>query len=217
MSLGEKLLELRKKEGLSQEMAAEKLNVSRQTISKWETDQSTPDFDKIVPICNLYEIRPDELVGMPKEELGEDEITENNINENYESKVLKQSNRKKLAISIGIGVLMFIIAVASLILSVELLDKNFGVPLFLVLVGIGVFVIVFGSIAYGVPENKKELTETEKKIKSIQEVIALIVLVIYLSISFYTLAWHVTWILWVVFALIAKVVEIIVKYKEGEK
>lgn len=66
MSLGEKLLEFRKKKGLSQEEAADILGVTRQTISKWETDQSTPDFDKIVPICELYNITPNELI-MEKE------------------------------------------------------------------------------------------------------------------------------------------------------
>ena len=50
-NLGEKLLELRKAKNLSQEEVAEKLNVTRQTVSKWETNQSTPDFDKIVPLC----------------------------------------------------------------------------------------------------------------------------------------------------------------------
>lgn len=61
MSLGEKLLSLRKKKGLSQEEVADILHVTRQTVSKWETDQSMPDFDKVVPICNLYEISTDEL------------------------------------------------------------------------------------------------------------------------------------------------------------
>ena len=56
MSLGEKLLSLRKKKGLSQEEVADLLHVTRQTVSKWETDQSTPDFDKVVPICKLYDI-----------------------------------------------------------------------------------------------------------------------------------------------------------------
>ena len=56
MTLGERLTELRKKKNLSQEEVAEKLNVTRQTVSKWELDQSTPDFDKIVPICKLYNI-----------------------------------------------------------------------------------------------------------------------------------------------------------------
>ena len=53
--IGEKLLELRKKKGLSQEEVAQELNVSRQTISKWETDQSTPDFDKIIPLGERLE------------------------------------------------------------------------------------------------------------------------------------------------------------------
>ncbi len=63
MSLGSKLYDLRKKKGLSQEQAAEHLGVSRQTISKWETDRSTPEFDKLQPISQLYEISLDELAG----------------------------------------------------------------------------------------------------------------------------------------------------------
>ena len=62
MSLGNRLYELRKKKNISQEEAAEKLGVTRQTISKWETDQSLPDFDKILPLCVLYEITTDELL-----------------------------------------------------------------------------------------------------------------------------------------------------------
>jgi len=62
MKIEDKLLKLRKEKGLSQEEVADRLNVSRQTISKWETGQSTPDFDKIIPICELYEISCDELL-----------------------------------------------------------------------------------------------------------------------------------------------------------
>ena len=68
MSLGEKLYELRKKQGLTQEQAADKLGVTRQTISKWETDQSTPDFNKLVPISKLYGISLDELAGNEQKE-----------------------------------------------------------------------------------------------------------------------------------------------------
>ena len=60
MSLGQRLIELRKEKKLSQEEVAGKLNVTRQTVSKWETDQSTPDFDKILPLCELYEISTEE-------------------------------------------------------------------------------------------------------------------------------------------------------------
>ena len=74
MSIGKKLYELRKQKGLSQEEVADKLNVSRQTVSKWETDQSMPDFDKIVPICELYSITADELLmGIKKESEQESE------------------------------------------------------------------------------------------------------------------------------------------------
>ena len=44
MNLGENLFQARKKKGLSQEAVAEKLGVSRQTISKWETDETLPDI-----------------------------------------------------------------------------------------------------------------------------------------------------------------------------
>ena len=62
MDLGNKLLELRKKKGISQEEAADILGVSRQTVSKWETGLSTPEFDKIKSIADLYEISINELV-----------------------------------------------------------------------------------------------------------------------------------------------------------
>ena len=73
-NLGERLFKLRRDKKLSQEEVAEKLNVTRQTISKWETDQSVPDFDKIVPLCELYGITPNELFI----ELKEKETSKNN-------------------------------------------------------------------------------------------------------------------------------------------
>ena len=68
MDIGKKLFELRKAKNLSQEEVAEKLNVTRQTVSKWETNQSTPDFDKIVPLCELFEIGTEELLTGKKAE-----------------------------------------------------------------------------------------------------------------------------------------------------
>ena len=62
MNIGEKIYNLRKKKNLSQEDLANILNVSRQTISKWETGESNPDIDKIVPLCNFFEISTDEFL-----------------------------------------------------------------------------------------------------------------------------------------------------------
>ena len=79
MNLGERLLNLRKAKHLSQEEVADKLNVTRQTVSKWETDQSTPDFDKIAPLCKLYGITADELLTGEKTQIDiEESLTSSN-------------------------------------------------------------------------------------------------------------------------------------------
>lgn len=62
MSLGEKLLDLRKKAGLSQEDVANKLGVSRQTVSKWETDQTVPELIKAKLLSQLYNVSYDYLI-----------------------------------------------------------------------------------------------------------------------------------------------------------
>ena len=62
MSLGEKLLDLRKKAGLSQEDVADKLGVSRQTVSKWETDQTVPELIKAKLLSQLYNVSYDYLI-----------------------------------------------------------------------------------------------------------------------------------------------------------
>ena len=61
MKFSEKLLNLRKGKGMSQEKLAKSLNVTRQTISKWELDQTVPDMNKLVKIARLFEISLDEL------------------------------------------------------------------------------------------------------------------------------------------------------------
>lgn len=62
MALAEKILSLRTARGMSQDDLAEKLEVSRQSVSKWETAQSTPDLDKIIKLADLFSVSVDELV-----------------------------------------------------------------------------------------------------------------------------------------------------------
>ena len=62
MNFNEKLIELRKKQGLSQEELGYKLNVTRQTVSKWELGQTTPEMDKLVELSKLFNISIDELI-----------------------------------------------------------------------------------------------------------------------------------------------------------
>ena len=91
MNLGERLFELRKAKNLTQDDVAEKLNVTRQTVSKWETNQSTPDFDKILPLCELYEITTDELLKEEKQE----KLEESNNNDKEKEGKLNYENMTK--------------------------------------------------------------------------------------------------------------------------
>ncbi|MBQ7370444.1 MAG: helix-turn-helix transcriptional regulator, partial [Blautia sp.] len=70
MILAEKIISLRKKCGWSQEELAEKLNVSRQSVSKWEGAQSVPDISKIILMAETFGVSTDYLL---KDELGEEE------------------------------------------------------------------------------------------------------------------------------------------------
>lgn len=62
MSLGSSLFQGRKQSGLSQEAVAEKLGVSRQTVSKWETDETLPDIRQAKRLAMLYGLTLDELI-----------------------------------------------------------------------------------------------------------------------------------------------------------
>jgi phosphoglucosamine mutase len=62
MTIGEKIAHLRTASQISQEQLAEKLTVSRQSVSKWETDQSIPEVDKVLQLSGLFHISTDELL-----------------------------------------------------------------------------------------------------------------------------------------------------------
>ena len=62
MEIGKKLKDARMRSGFTQESVAEKVNVSRQTISNWENEKSYPDIISVIELSNLYSIRLDELL-----------------------------------------------------------------------------------------------------------------------------------------------------------
>lgn len=198
MSLGQRLLELRKTKGLSQEEVAFKLNVTRQTVSKWETDQSTPDFDKIIPLCELYGITPDELL--------RGKTSEKQTETNYE---METDNKSKIAKGIVIGVLLYFVAVAWIMVSIPVFMINpvLSSAIFLLICGIATLVIVYTCIVY--KKNKKEKKVENTLLKQINKLISIITLVIYLIVSFTTMAWHITWIIWIIYAIIEEIVKLI--------
>ncbi len=85
--LGEKIIKLRQSKGYSQEELGEKLGVSRQAVSKWETGQTTPDVDKVVLMSKLFGVSTDYLL--------KDEAVQK-VNEPANSVTAKFSFREKL-------------------------------------------------------------------------------------------------------------------------
>lgn len=80
MTIGENILKFRKQKGMSQEELAEKLNVSRQSISLWETNQTVPQIDYLMELSKIFNVSLDELCGNEENidcSLNESEIKEN--------------------------------------------------------------------------------------------------------------------------------------------
>ena len=111
MNFNEKLMMLRKNKNLSQEQLGNELNVARQTVSKWELGETTPEMDKLIKMSEIFEVSLDEL--MKDQNMN---ISNNDIN---------NTNTQKLAgltikILKGIGIFLlsiFIITIIMMILS----------------------------------------------------------------------------------------------------
>ena len=209
MNLGERLFELRKAKNLTQDDMAEKLNVTRQTVSKWETNQSTPDFDKIMPLCELFEIGVEELLTGKKPE----------EQQKKEEKVLtKQEVKEKSAKVVSTSIFIYFAAVAFLMIAIPVQHANpiIASSIFLLLIGWGTVRI----IRHYMSKPKFEKTKAEKRQNSIQRqingIISCICVAIYFIVSFITFAWHITWIIFVINGLICQVVKLIFMLKEEE-
>ena len=107
MKFNEKLVMLRKQNNLSQEQLAEQLNVARQTVSKWELGETTPEMDKLIKMSEIFKISLDEL--MKEETQGETVNDPNNTN----SQKLAGMTIKILK---GIGIFFIIIVIMYIIL-----------------------------------------------------------------------------------------------------
>ena len=162
MNLGERLFELRKAKNLTQDDVAEKLNVSRQTVSKWETDQSTPDFDKIVPLCELFEIGVDELL------TGKKPVEE----KKQENVLTKQEVKEKSAKVVSSSVFLYFLAIIVLIVSIPVLNMNpvLATALFLLLIGWSTTRIIRHYMSIPKFEQTEEEIQMEERQKNIQGV-----------------------------------------------
>ncbi|MBO5572120.1 MAG: helix-turn-helix transcriptional regulator [Ruminococcus sp.] len=172
MIFADKLIELRKKSGMSQEELAEKLGVSRQSVSKWEGAQSTPDLNRILEISKIFDVTTDYLL---KDEIeASKEISEKSISDETEPPLRRVSMEEantflnsngKRAVLTAIGVALCILCVTPMIL----LEGFFGsgieavgiVIMFLMIAGaVGLF-IFSGSLMSPYKYLEKEAIDTE--------------------------------------------------------
>ncbi len=156
MILADKIIELRKRAGMSQEELAEKLNVSRQAVSKWESAQSTPDLNRILQLSELFGVSTDYLL---KDEIDTSKLPEtlvaDEIGENSEplyrvsmeeANGFLEANRKR-ALFIASGVALCILSVTPPILfdgagSDSSFFEGFGVTLLFIFIAAAVALFI---------------------------------------------------------------------------
>lgn len=204
MNIGDMILKLRKEKGLSQEEMAEKLKVTRQTVSKWETGESKPDFDKIIPLCDLFSITTEELLrGKKKDQKQEKETV---------TKDIKKERAKVLSVSIFLYFLSVIWVV--FMESLTILDSDFVVCGFLLICAIATSIIIYHFVSTK-NDSEKEKQKEDKK-SEVDGIIALIFTLIYLYISFTTMMWHITWLIWIIYAIVIKIVHLFILLGRGD-
>lgn len=110
IKIGEFLKELRKEKGLTQEQLAEKINVSRRTVSRWETGNNLPDLDVLIEMADYYEVDLRELLdGERKSEEMNKEMEETVLKVADYSNEEKNRLMKNLHFFSRVGVIAFTI------------------------------------------------------------------------------------------------------------
>lgn len=203
MTIGERLYNLRKERNLSQEDLANELDVSRQSISKWETNQSMPDFDKIISLCQFFNITTDELLTGNRDIV---EAKENSIKSNY---------ARNLAVAIG----LYIFSIVSfLIFASGFKQPIIGVCVGLTLVAVATGIIIYNSIMYGKKKVKsEEQKKQEKQLNLISEAVILVGIVLYFLLSFLTRAWYITWVIYIIIPAVIIIIKIFFSFKDKKE
>ena len=173
MDIGEKISKIRKMSGMTQEELAGKMNVSRQTISKWEKGTSSPDLECAVALCELFQISLDDFMKGGHTVKKEEKISLQDMMK------INQRTQKKTILLLGglfflvIGMLaaLFIAAISNTTASIEyMLYRYIATGQYayapvdywrlilpaISLVGVGIIL----CIAY-IWENRKEKTDNE--------------------------------------------------------
>ena len=181
MLLADKIIHLRKKAGWSQEELASQLNVTRQSVSKWESTQSVPDMDKVLQMSRLFGVTTDFLL---KDELEEEEFAESTMDAPLRRVSLEQASaylalRRAAAPKMALATFLCIVSPIALLLLAAMSEiSRFGISenaaagiglcVLLVLVAIAVALFIScGTKAEAFAFLEKQPFETEYGVSGI--------------------------------------------------
>ena len=181
MLLADKIIHLRKKAGWSQEELASQLNVTRQSVSKWESAQSVPDMDKVLQMSRLFGVTTDYLL---KDELEEEEFAESTMDAPLRRVSLEQASaylalRRAAAPKMALATFLCIVSPIALLLLAAMSEiSRFGISenaaagiglcVLLVLVAIAVALFIScGTKAEAFAFLEKQPFETEYGVSGI--------------------------------------------------
>ena len=132
MSLGENLQFLRKKNDITQEQLAERLDVSRQSVSKWESDTTYPEMEKLVQLCQMFHLRMDDLIQKDVSSIYVEDKSHYDNHMNIYSKM----------ITLGIALILFAFSVITFMNGLGLQDELYSVVFFIFLtIAVAIFMI----------------------------------------------------------------------------
>lgn len=163
MSLGQNLQFLRKRDNITQEQLAETLEVSRQSVSKWESDTTYPEMDKLLQLANLFHCSLDDLV--------QKDISTQYVEDkcNYDQFMNQFSKRITTGVGLilsGVTLMLFLNAFFSHIQGFDMEELSGVIFLFFVVIAVAIFII--SGLQYSYFEKKYPYienfyTETEKE------------------------------------------------------
>lgn len=182
MSLGENLQFLRKKNDITQEQLAEKLEVSRQSVSKWESDTTYPEMEKLVQLCQMFHLSMDDLI-------------QKDISSVYVEDKAHYDNHMNLfskMITLGIGLILFGISVMMFLNGMRIKEELCTV-VFLIFLVIAVAILIVMGMRHSDFEQKNPYIEnfyTEEEVdrfnKKFPVMIAAGVTIILIGVIFVT-------------------------------
>lgn len=175
MSLGENLQFLRKRDNITQEQLAEKLDVSRQSVSKWESDTTYPEMDKLIQLCQMFHCNMDDLVQGNIKNIHVEGKTE------YESHM----NQFGKLISMAVGLILLGVSVMFMLYGCNLflggiIKEEFTGMIFFIFLTISVAIFIVTGIQHSDYINKNPILEnfyTQKEIDSFNKKFSIMIAV----------------------------------------